>query len=85
MAFLHKDLSLEEKRKIEDDVKNIVDSFGKVLSSIGDLPEEGAIERDVSFREEISDFDCDLDFRKRMFENAPQKNKDFIIAEKKKW
>jgi len=25
------------------------------------------------------------DFRKRIFENAPNKNKDFIIAEKKKW
>lgn len=25
------------------------------------------------------------DFRKRFFENAPNKNKDFIIAEKKKW
>ena len=28
---------------------------------------------------------CDQEFRKIMFENAPEKNKDFIIAEKKRW
>ena len=28
---------------------------------------------------------CDEEFRKIMFENAPEKNNDFIIAEKKKW
>ena len=28
---------------------------------------------------------CDEEFRKVMFENAPSKNKDFIIAEKKAW
>jgi len=29
--------------------------------------------------------ECDDEFRKIMFENAPEKNNDFIIGEKKGW
>ena len=37
------------------------------------------------FREEGEGIDGNEDFRKRVFGNAPSKNKDYIIAEKKKW
>ncbi len=33
----------------------------------------------------LNEEDKNKDFRKRFFENAPNKNKDFILAEKKKW
>lgn len=85
MGFLHKNLTLKEKEQIGEDVKKIIDSFGKVLSSFGDLPIEGAIERKETFRSETLEFPCDVEFRSRILENAPNKNKDFILAEKKKW
>lgn len=85
MGFLHKDLDLKEKERIGEDVKEIVNSFGEVLDSFGDLPEEGFVIKEKSFREEKNDFFCDEDFRRRILENAPEKNKDFIIAERKKW
>ena len=28
---------------------------------------------------------CDSEFRETMFENAPKRNKDFLVAEKKSW
>ncbi len=42
------------------------------------------IERQVDEREEGKEKCAEID-REIMFENAPNKNKDFIIAEKKKW
>ena len=85
MSFLHKDLDLNEKKKIEKDVKKIVDSFGKTLESLGNLSKEGFIERDESFREETLEFPCDKNFKKRILDNAKDKDKDFIIVEKKTW
>jgi len=85
MSFLHKKLDEKDKEKIKEDVKEIVDTFGSVLSSLSDLAEEGSIERKNSFREEKKDFHNDSSFRKKMFKNSKNKNKDFIIAEKKKW
>ena len=85
MGFLHKDLTDDEKKRIGEDVKQIIDSFGKVLGSLGDLPLEGSIEMEETFRSETLEFPCDNGFRARILENAPNKNKDFILAEKKKW
>lgn len=85
MGFLHKDLTLEEKEIIQQDVKKIVDSFGSVLESLGELPEEASIERQDSFREETLEFPCDKELKKNILENAPNKNENFILAEKKAW
>lgn len=85
MSFVYRDLNAEEKKKIEEDVQGIVNSFGETLSSLGDLPEEDSVERDKSFREENGDYTFIEGFREKIFENAPNKNEDFIIAEKKKW
>lgn len=85
MSFLHKKLEEEDRKKIKEDVKKIVDSFGDVLNSLENLPEEGFIQRASSFREEKKEFFKDLNFRERIFENSKNKNKNFLIAEKKKW
>lgn len=78
-------MSLEEKKRvqIEREAKQILDKFSKALASV--KAEESNVERDVDRREEAEGEKCDSEFRKIMFENAPQKNKDFIIAEKKTW
>jgi len=85
MAFLHKELNESERAQIKQDVKQIVDNFGAVLGSLGDLPMEGFIERRESFREETLEFPCDKTMKEKILENAPHKNKDCIIAEKKAW
>ncbi|MCA9488159.1 MAG: hypothetical protein KC516_04325 [Nanoarchaeota archaeon] len=85
MGFLHKDLTLFDKNKINEDVKKIIDSFEKSLSSLKSLPEEGGIEKESSLREEKGNEIPDKVFREKVFENAFKKNKDFLIAEKKSW
>jgi Asp-tRNA(Asn)/Glu-tRNA(Gln) amidotransferase C subunit len=85
MSFLHKKLDEEDRKQIKEDVKKIVESFGDVLNSLENLPEEGFIQRESSFREEKKEFFKDLNFRERVFKNSKNKNKNFLIAEKKKW
>lgn len=85
MSFLYKELDEKEKEKINLEAKSIMDSFGKKLSSLKNLPEEGSIEREESFREETLDYPCDENLKQNILNNAKLKNKDFIIAEKKKW
>ena len=79
-------MSVDEakKKEIEKEVKGLLDKFSKALSKVSS--EESNVERDEDRREE-GDGECvgDSEFREIMFENAEQKNKDFIIAEKKSW
>ncbi len=85
MDFLWHKVSDEEKREISEEAKNIMDSFsGKLSKIINKLPKEAEIERDVFEREEgkIKPVEIDRDI---LFDNAPEKNEDFIIAERKKW
>ena len=86
-------MSVDEKERenIEAETKKLLDKFSKALSSIKDV-EESNVEGEEDRREEDSDKEikeseesCGSDFRRIMFENATQKNKDFIIAEKKNW
>jgi len=81
--FLFHKLSEEEKEKIKVEAKAILDDFSKELESVK-LKDESEIVRDVSQRGEDEEIDCEID-RDIMFNNAPEKNKDFIIAEKKGW
>ena len=62
---------------------NLSCSFSKKLAKVGKV-KESFIERLVDEREEGKEKIPEID-RDIMFENAPIKNKDFIIAEKKKW
>ncbi len=82
--FLFHKVSEKEKEEIKKQAKKIIDDFSEKLGTIGQKTSEALIQRDKTFREE-GGLGCDEDFRKRMFDNAPNKKGDFIIAEKKKW
>ncbi len=85
MDFLFHKVSEKEKQEIKEQAKSILDSFSKKLSRIDKKMEEPVIERAEGEREEIEVVEGGEEFRKIIFENAPNKNKDFIIAEKKGW
>ena len=85
MDFLWHSVSEREKEEIKREAKSIMDSFSKKLSSVKEKIFEPKIERENFERVEKEGNECDEDFRKRVFENAPNKNGDFILAEKKSW
>jgi Asp-tRNA(Asn)/Glu-tRNA(Gln) amidotransferase C subunit len=86
MDFLFHNLSEKEKEEIKKQVDSILSSFSKKLSEI----EKGSKESEGNFieREECERTEggkpAELS-KEIMFENAPDKNSDFIIAERKKW
>lgn len=89
MDFLFHKVSEKEKEEIKRQAKDIMDKFSEKLSKIDKKIPEPLIEREEFERIE-SNVESDTnsensDFRKRIFENAPQKNEGFIIAERKKW
>ena len=101
MDFLWHSVSEKEKEDIKKQAKGIMDSFSKKLSSIKEKISEPIIERDdferierqkaeplaaSSSRSQSNEGNsCDEDFRKRMFDNAPNKIGDCIVAEKGAW
>ena len=82
--FLFHELSEKEKEEIRKQAKEIMDSFSEKISKVKLDSEEIGIIRDKSEREENS-VECENIDREIMFENAPQKNKDFIVGEKGGW
>ena len=83
MDFLFHKISEKEKKEIKKQVDSILQSFSKKLSEIKKDIGESHVEREEFEREEDGE-SSELD-REIMFDNAPEKNDDFIIAEKKKW
>ncbi len=77
-------VSEQEKAKIQKEAKQILENFAKSLEKVK-FKESKVKEQLGGFREEQEGKEADPDFRKRFFDNAPQKDGDFIIAEKKKW
>lgn len=74
----------KERETIRKEAKQILDKFGKTLDKVKFKEKE--IKTQVGgFREEVQGKKGDEGFRVAMFKNAPQKNDDHIIAEKKKW
>jgi len=73
----------KETEQIKAETKKLLDEFSKVLENV--KSEESNVERDEDRRKESSGKIGEENFRKIMFENAPTKNDDFILAEKKKW
>lgn len=82
--FLFHKVSEKEKKEIQKQAKQILDDFSKKLSSVNNKLEEPLIERKDFERNEgekiENKFNKDI-----MFENAPKKNKNFILGEKAKW
>lgn len=84
MDFLFHELSEEERAEIQNQAKRILDDFSKKLGEGRGETEDPFIERDVCEREE-KEGKKETFSREIMFENASEKNSDFIIAERKKW
>ncbi len=84
-GFLWKKVSEKEKEEIKSQAKSIMDSFSNKLDKLKlkDI-EEPITEIGIGERQEGSTKKADID-REIMFDNAPNKNKDFIIAEKGGW
>lgn len=83
--FLYHKITQKEKQEIRKKVKTIIEDFSKKLEKINKKTKEPTIERKKNQRKEKSPQTCNNKFRETMFKNAPNKNKDFIIAEKKQW
>ncbi len=75
----------EKKREeIQNEAKKILAGFSKALEGVK-FKEKALKERVGGFRQEGAGEQGNKDFRDRMFANAPEKEGDYIIAEKKKW
>jgi len=82
--FLFHKVNEKERKEIKKQAKQIMDSFSKRLSKIGKKIAEPLIERAEGEREESGGKCSEID-RKIMFDNAPEKNEGFIVAEKGGW
>ncbi|MBD3253157.1 Asp-tRNA(Asn) amidotransferase subunit GatC [Candidatus Pacearchaeota archaeon] len=71
------------EKQIEKQAKNILDKFSKALGKVEEL-EDYYVDREKFERDENGE-KCDKDFKERMLDNAPRKNRDFVIAEKGDW
>jgi hypothetical protein len=76
-----------DREKIEKEAKQILDKFGRAIEKIKFKTgkEKDLKSKTGGFREEGDGNESDNNFRKRMLDNAPSKNEDCIIAEKKNW
>lgn len=84
MDFLWHRVSEKEKGDIKKQAKEIMDSFEKELKKVESEKIELGVKRETQTRMESRTY-CDPDFRKRFFDNAPNKQGDLIKAEKGKW
>ncbi|MEK6928373.1 MAG: hypothetical protein AABW65_00245 [Nanoarchaeota archaeon] len=75
----------EQKRKqIEKEAREILRKFSSALGKVK-ISDKKKKKLSGGYREEGEGTREDKDFRMRMFENAPEKYGDSIIAEKKEW
>ncbi len=82
--YLWRKLSELERQKIAEDAKALILEFGDTIEKLPKRKED-LVERDKFEREESEICKPDSDFRKIMFENAPNIKDDCIVAEKGKW
>lgn len=73
-----------ERDKIKKEAKEILASFSKSINKVK-IGKKDLKAKEGGFRKEGIGEKCKEEFRKRMFDNAPNKDENFIIAEKKKW
>jgi Asp-tRNA(Asn)/Glu-tRNA(Gln) amidotransferase C subunit len=77
-------VSEEKREEIRKDARRVLDKFSKELGKVR-IPLDKEKEGCGGFREEGEGVKGDEEFRKAMFKNAPEKDGDFIVAERKKW
>jgi len=84
MDFLWHKVCEKEKEEIRKQAKDVMAKFSKKLEKIN-LPKE-KISNDGKDFERQEGVGEKIEFDKKvMFGNAPEKNKDFIVSEKKEW
>ena len=74
----------KEKEQIRKEAKRIIDDFASALDKVK-IKMEKVKKLHGGYRKEGLGEKGDNDFRTVMFENAPEKEEDFMVAEKKKW
>ena len=84
MDFLWHKVSDKEREEIKGQAKKIIDNFSKKLDKVKEEIGETGDNALNSGRREKNGQSLEID-KKIMFENAPNKNSDFIIAEKGEW
>lgn len=77
-----------DRKKVEEEARKILEKFAKALEKVEkEKVDENNIEfcnvREKFEREEKESEKCD--FKISLLENAPKKNKDFVLAEKGAW
>jgi predicted Asp-tRNA(Asn)/Glu-tRNA(Gln) amidotransferase subunit C len=72
-----------DKKKVEKEAKQMLDNFAKALSKVKTNEEDHYIDREDFERVEGGD-SCE-GFKSKLLGNAPEKDDDFIIAEKGAW
>jgi len=85
MDFLWHKVSEKEKQEIQAQAKQIMNNFSNKLSGIKENLEESFVERDFGERTENEGMRDENFSKEIMFNNAKEKNKDFIIGERKTW
>lgn len=70
--------------EIREQAKQLMKKFAASLQKVKFKKKEKK-EKVGGFREEGEGKIANEDFRKRFFDNAPEKDGDFIVAEKKEW
>ncbi len=73
-----------KKEAIRKEAQEILKKFAASLEKVK-FKEKEEKKEVGGFRKEGAGAKGNEDFRKRMFDNAPNKNEDCIIAEKKEW
>ena len=82
--YLWHEISEVERKKIQEQAKEIILKFGDMIEKLPSIPET-VVERAEFERQEGEGSSCDNDFRDLMFANAPKKDNNCIIAEKGTW
>lgn len=73
---------MPNEEAIKKQAKAIMDEFVKALDKIGTVKES---EANVEATRKARPAKSEPDFMARMLANAPKKDKDHVIAEKKNW
>lgn len=75
---------MTRETQIKEQAKAIMDTFFEALEKSNISDESIGVLRDSQTREP-HEGEIDLEFKQNILKNAPQKDQDHIIAEKKSW
>ena len=73
------------KEEIEEQAKQILDKFADALKGVDKEDIDSYVDRDEFERIERIGNECESLFKKKILENAPENDDDFILVEKGSW